>query len=341
MKQRIAVLGAGSWGSALASVLVENGHDVKIWARRDEQAEEINRSHTNEKYLPGVKLPESLFASSSLAECLKERDIVVFVVPSHTMREVAKKVKPYLPPDALVAHATKGFELDTWKRMSEVLLEELGGSYQNRLVVLSGPSHAEEVIRKCPTAVVVASSGLPAAEKVQTLFMNHYFRVYTNPDVVGVEVGGALKNVIALASGLADGLQFGDNAKAALMTRGLAEIARLGSAMGAEPITFAGLAGVGDLFVTCTSKHSRNFRAGNMLSQGKKLDEVLKEMGMVVEGVKTTRAAHALKKRYNVEMPINEQLYLVLFENKEPRQAVKELMERGRTKELEEIVQGW
>ncbi|MEK4798984.1 NAD(P)H-dependent glycerol-3-phosphate dehydrogenase [Thermoactinomyces sp. FSL K6-2592] len=341
MKQRIAVLGAGSWGSALASVLVENGHDVKIWARRDEQANEINQSHTNEKYLPGVKLPESLFASPSLAECLKGRDIVVFVVPSHTMREVAGKVKPYLPPDALVVHATKGFELDSWKRMSEVLLEELGESFRDRLVVLSGPSHAEEVIRKCPTTVVVASSGLPAAEKVQTLFMNHYFRVYTNPDVVGVEVGGALKNVIALASGLAEGLQFGDNAKAALMTRGLAEIARLGSAMGAEPITFAGLAGVGDLFVTCTSKHSRNFRAGNMLSQGKKLDEVLKEMGMVVEGVKTTRAAHALKKRYNVEMPINEQLYLVLFENKEPRQAVKELMERGRTKELEEIVQGW
>ena len=341
MKQRIAVLGAGSWGSTLASVLVENGHDVNIWARRDEQAGEINQYHTNEKYLPGVKLPESLQAHSSLAQCLKDRDIVVFVVPSHSMREVARQVKPYLSENTLIVHATKGFELESWKRMSEVLLEELGESFHDRLVVLSGPSHAEEVIRKCPTTVVVASTRSSAAEKIQTLFMNNYFRVYTNPDVVGVEVGGALKNVIALASGLADGLQFGDNAKAALMTRGLAEIARLGSAMGAEPITFAGLAGIGDLFVTCTSKHSRNFRAGNMLSQGKKLDEVLKEMGMVVEGVKTTRAAQALKKRYNVEMPINEQLYLVLFEDKEPRQAVKELMERGRTKELEEIVQGW
>lgn len=341
MKQRIAVLGAGSWGTVLATVLVENGHDVRLWARRESQAEEINQRHTNEKYLPGIKLPGTLSATSSLSESLTECDVVVFVVPSHSMRETARKVKPLLSSDTLIVHATKGFELNTWKCMSEVLTEELGTSCQEKIAVLSGPSHAEEVIKKCPTAVVVASPQLAVAEKIQMIFMNQYLRVYTNPDVVGVEVGGALKNIIALASGLVDGLQFGDNARAALITRGLAEIARLGSAMGAEPITFAGLAGVGDLVVTCTSKHSRNWRAGHMLSQGKKLNEVLEEMQMVVEGVKTTKAAHFLKGQYHVEMPIAEQLYLVLFEDKDPEQAVKELMSRGRTKELEEIVQGW
>ncbi|MGA8943022.1 MAG: NAD(P)H-dependent glycerol-3-phosphate dehydrogenase [Thermoactinomyces sp.] len=341
MKQRIAVLGAGSWGTVLATVLTENGHDVRLWARREEQAEEINQSHTNERYLPGIKLPEALSATCSLKEALAGSDVVVFVVPSHSMRETARKVKHLLTPETLIVHATKGFELNTWKRMSEVLTEELGTSFHENITVLSGPSHAEEVIRKCPTAVVVASSRQAVAEKIQMLFMNQYLRVYTNPDVVGVEVGGALKNIIALASGLADGLQFGDNARAALITRGLAEIARLGSAMGAEPITFAGLAGVGDLVVTCTSKHSRNWRAGYMLSQGKKLKEILDEMQMVVEGVKTTKAAHFLKQQYHVEMPIAEQLYLVLFADKDPGLAVKELMSRGRTKELEEIVQGW
>jgi glycerol-3-phosphate dehydrogenase (NAD(P)+) len=225
--------------------------------------------------------------------------------------------------------------------MSEVLCEELGEAFRKRVAVLSGPSHAEEVIQKCPTTVVVASECQETAEQVQMLFMNSYFRVYTNPDVVGVEVGGALKNIIALASGLADGLGFGDNAKAALMTRGLAEIARLGSAMGAQPITFVGLAGMGDLVVTCTSRHSRNWRAGHMISQGKKLGEVLEQMGMVVEGVRTTKVANALAKWYQVEMPITAQLYEVLFNGKEPKQAVKELMGRGRTTEIEEIVQGW
>ncbi len=341
MKQRIAVLGAGSWGTVLATVLVENGHDVRLWARREAQTDEINQHHSNEKYLPGIKLPETLSATSSLTEALEGCDTVVFVVPSHSMRETARKVKPLLSPETLIVHAAKGFELNTWKRMSEVLTEELGTSCREKITVLSGPSHAEEVIKKCPTTVVVASPQLAVAEKIQMIFMNQYLRVYTNPDVIGVEVGGALKNIIALASGLVDGLQFGDNARAALITRGLAEIARLGSAMGAEPITFAGLAGVGDLVVTCTSKHSRNWRAGHMLSQGKKLNEILEEMQMVVEGIKTTKAAHFLKEQFHVEMPIAEQLYLVLFEDKDPEQAVKELMSRGRTKELEEIVQGW
>jgi glycerol-3-phosphate dehydrogenase (NAD(P)+) len=257
------------------------------------------------------------------------------------MREMAGEARKWIAPDALIVHASKGFEQETWKRMSVVLEEELSPEHHKRIAVLSGPSHAEEVIQKCPTTVVIAAASQETAEQVQAVFMNQYFRVYTNPDLVGVEVGGALKNIIALAAGLVDGLGFGDNAKAALITRGLAEIARLGSAMGAKPITFVGLAGVGDLVVTCTSKHSRNWRAGHMISQGKKLDEVLDEMGMVVEGVKTTRAAHALSERYGVEMPLTDQLYAVLFQGKDPAQAVSDLMKRGRTKELEELLQGW
>ncbi|MFC7442142.1 NAD(P)H-dependent glycerol-3-phosphate dehydrogenase [Laceyella putida] len=341
MKGRVAVLGAGSWGTVLAAVLADNGHEVTLWARRDEQAKEIDQAHTNRKYLPDVTLPVTMRATSSLAEALVDKEAVLFAVPSHSMREIAREARQWMTKDMLVIHAAKGFEIDTWKRMSEVLAEELGTEHKEGITVLSGPSHAEEVIRRCPTTVVVASQAEQAAERAQMLFMNSYFRVYTNPDVIGVEVGGALKNIIALAAGLVDGLEFGDNARAALITRGLAEIARLGKAMGAEPITFVGLAGVGDLVVTCTSRHSRNWRAGHMISQGKKLDEVLRSMGMVVEGVRTTKAAYMLKDRYRVEMPIAEQLYAVLFAEKEPAQAVKELMGRGRTQELEEIVGGW
>jgi len=341
MKRKIAVLGAGSWGTALAKVLAENGHDVALWARRAELASEINEHHTNRKYLPEVSLPPSLRASDSIREVVEGKEVVVFVVPSHTMREIARQVQPWLAPNALVVHASKGFEVESLKRMSEVLEEELVEKHHPPIAVLSGPSHAEEVVKKCPTTVVVASQSQEVAEQIQMIFMNTYFRVYTNPDLIGVEVGGALKNIIALSSGLVDGLGIGDNAKAALITRGLAEIARLGMAMGATPITFVGLAGVGDLVVTCTSRHSRNYRAGHMLSQGKSLDQVLSEMGMVVEGVKTTQTAYRLAHQFEVEMPITEQLYLVLFEGKEPEQAVKDLMSRGRTKELEEIVQGW
>jgi glycerol-3-phosphate dehydrogenase (NAD(P)+) len=341
MKQRIAVLGAGSWGTALSAVLAENGHEVSLWARRSEAAEEINRLRTNRRYLPGATLPEEIRATTSIREAVEGKEAVLFVVPTHSMREIAREAAVWISPDARVIHASKGFEVETWKRMSEVLAEELPGEMARFITVLSGPSHAEEVIKKCPTTVVVASRYQEAAEEAQALFMNGYFRVYTNPDLVGVEVGGALKNIIALAAGLADGLGYGDNAKAALMTRGLAEIARLGLAMGARPITLLGLAGVGDLVVTCTSRHSRNWRAGHMISQGKSLGQVLEEMGMVVEGVKTTRAAYALARRYEVEMPLTEQLYAVLFEGKEPGMAVKELMNRGRTTELEEITRGW
>jgi glycerol-3-phosphate dehydrogenase (NAD(P)+) len=338
--KRIAVVGAGSWGTVLASVLADNGHEVNIWARNAKIVEEINNFHCNEKYLGKAKLSSDLVATNSLEMAVVNKEVVLFAVPSHSMREMVKQVKPYLQAESLLIHAAKGFEQETWKRMSEVMLEELP-DWRDRIVVLSGPSHAEEVIHRSPTTVVVASSCQHSAELTQTLFINPYFRVYTNPDVIGVEVGGALKNIVALATGLSDGLGYGDNARAALMTRGLAEIARLGLAMGADPITFVGLSGVGDLIVTCTSNYSRNWRAGYQIGQGKSLDDVLSNMHMVVEGVKTTRAGHALKQKHQIEMPITEQLYEVLFGGKDSKIAVDDLMRRGKTQELQEIAQGW
>ncbi|SFF04535.1 glycerol-3-phosphate dehydrogenase (NAD(P)+) [Paenibacillus catalpae] len=335
-KGRAAVLVAGSWGTALAAVLAGNGYDVKLWTRSAEHAEQMNASRTNEKYLPGAALPSSLHATTDMREALESAELALFVAPSSAMRAVAKQAAPYLAEETLVVHATKGFEADTLKRMTTVLSEELERPAEE-IVVLSGPSHAEEVIRRQPTTVVVASADLKAAEKAQDAFMSTYFRVYTNPDVVGVEVAGAIKNIIALGAGLSDGLGFGDNAKAALITRGLAEISRLGTAMGANPLTFAGLAGVGDLVVTCTSQHSRNWRAGSMLADGTPLEEVLERMGMVVEGVRTTRAANELAKQYDVRMPITAELYSVLFANNSPKSAVENLMGRLKTHEIEQL----
>jgi glycerol-3-phosphate dehydrogenase (NAD(P)+) len=340
-KKTAAVLGAGSWGTVLATVLADNGFEVIMWARRESTVREINEHHRNSRYIPDVHLPRSIRATTSIEEAIRDREMVLFVVPSQSMREVARAAAPHLRKDALIIHASKGFELDSLKRMSEVLKEELPTGLREKIAVLSGPSHAEEVAKKSPTTVVVSSERQQTAELAQSYLINPYFRVYTNPDMVGVEIGGSLKNIIALGAGLSDGLGFGDNAKAALVTRGLAEITRLGMAMGARPITFAGLAGVGDLVVTCTSRHSRNWRAGHMLSQGMSLDEVLERMGMVVEGVKTTRAAYRLAQQYQVEMPITNELHAVLFDRKDPRQAVEDLMCRGKTNEMEEIVQGW
>ncbi|WP_219836519.1 NAD(P)H-dependent glycerol-3-phosphate dehydrogenase [Paenibacillus sp. R14(2021)] len=335
-KRKAAVLVAGSWGTALAAVLADNNYEVALWSRNGSQVDEINTHHTNSRFLNEAVLPDAIKAVTDMKQALSGAELVLFAAPSAAMREVAKQAAPYIEPNTWVVHATKGFESVTFKRMTTVLAEELGISI-NRLVVLSGPSHAEEVVRKLPTTVVVASSSIEAAEQVQDAFITNYFRVYTNKDVVGVEVAGAIKNIIALGAGLTDGLGFGDNAKAALLTRGLAEISRLGAAMGANPLTFAGLAGVGDLVVTCTSKHSRNWRAGAMLAEGLSLDEVLARMGMVVEGVRTTSAARELSRQFGVEMPITEQLFEVLFQNKQPRSAVESLMGRGRTHETEEI----
>ncbi|WP_248925410.1 NAD(P)H-dependent glycerol-3-phosphate dehydrogenase [Paenibacillus hamazuiensis] len=333
--RKVSVLVAGSWGTALASVLADNERDVTLWSRNGQQVDEINTSHTNIRFLPDVSLSPRIRATRSMEEAVSGAEAVIVVAPSAAMKDVASAMRPFLQPETLLIHATKGFEAESLDRMSTVIAKALPEYDSRRIVVLSGPSHAEEVIRRSPTTVVVASELPDAAEHAQDLLINSYFRVYTNSDVVGVEVGGALKNIIALGAGLSDGLGFGDNAKAALVTRGLAEISRLGSAMGGNPLTFSGLAGVGDLIVTCTSKHSRNWRAGSMLAQGLSLDEVLARMGMVVEGVKTTQAAYRLARRYDVEMPIAAELHRVLFEGKPPRLAVEDLMGRDRTRELE------
>lgn len=336
-REKITVIGAGSWGTALAMVLCDNDHEVRLWGHNPEQIEEINQHHTNAKYLSDVLLPEGLVGYSSLKDALDGIETIVLAVPTKAIREVLGQIKSIRHEPLTIVHVSKGIEPDTLLRITEIIEEEMPNGALKDVVVLSGPSHAEEVSRKNITTVTVASKDIQAAEKVQDLFINSYFRVYTNPDVIGVEIGGALKNIIALAAGITDGLGYGDNSKAALMTRGLAEIARLGTKMGASPLTFSGLAGIGDLIVTCTSVHSRNWRAGNLLGQGQSLQAVLDNMGMVVEGVRTTKAAYQLAERYGVKMPITTALYNVLFNNANPKDEVDNLMSRGKTHEMEDL----
>ncbi|EIJ78692.1 NAD(P)H-dependent glycerol-3-phosphate dehydrogenase [Bacillus methanolicus PB1] len=337
-REKVAVIGAGSWGTALAMVLADNGHEVRIWGHKHSQIEEINREHTNQKYLPGIYLPESIIGFSSLKEVLKDIEVMILAVPTKAIREVLGKLRDIQETPLTIVHVSKGIEPDTLLRISEMIEEEMPDTHLKDVVVLSGPSHAEEVSLRHPTTVTVSSKNMNAAEKIQDLFMNQNFRVYTNPDMIGVEIGGALKNIIALAAGISDGIGYGDNAKAALITRGLAEIARLGTKMGANPLTFSGLAGIGDLIVTCTSVHSRNWRAGNLLGKGKNLEEVLNNMGMVVEGVPTTKAAHQLARKYSVKMPISDALFNVLFNGVNPKDAVDTLMARVKTHEMEDLV---
>lgn len=332
MKQKVAVLGPGSWGTALAQVLAENGHEVRIWGHNNAQIDEINTHHTNHHYLPDLVIPESIQGKSSLEECIQDADAVLFVVPTKAIRTVAQEFTEKCTNQPLIIHASKGLEQGSHKRISEVLMEEIPTDKRRGVVVLSGPSHAEEVAVHDITTITAASENLSDATYVQSLFMNDYFRIYTNDDVIGVETGAALKNIIALGAGAIHGLGFGDDAKAAIMTRGLAEISRLGVAMGANPLTFIGLSGVGDLIVTCTSVHSRNWRAGNLLGKGHSLDEVLENMGMIVEGVSTTKAAYELSQQLNVDMPITEAIYKVLYEGQDVKQAAKEIMLRdGKT----------
>ncbi|WLV23452.1 NAD(P)H-dependent glycerol-3-phosphate dehydrogenase [Aciduricibacillus chroicocephali] len=333
---KVAVLGAGSWGTALSIVLADNGHDVRLWTHRAEQAEEINETHRNNKYLD-ADLPEGIKASSDLEASVKGSEAVVFVVPTKAIREVAKKVDPFLEKEAIVIHATKGIEPKTMKRVSEMLNEELENYEYKEIIVLSGPSHAEEVAQRQPTTVTVSSLQIEHAVRAQNLFFNESFRVYTSNDIVGIELGGALKNIIALGAGVSDGLGYGDNAKAALITRGLAEIARLGTSLGANPLTFLGLPGVGDLIVTCTSVHSRNWRAGNLLGKGDKLEAVLEQMGMVVEGVRTTEAAYELARRQNIEMPIVDAIHQLLFEKRDAAEIVQQLMTRTKREEMDDF----
>jgi glycerol-3-phosphate dehydrogenase (NAD(P)+) len=335
--EKAVVLGAGSWGTALSIVLAENGHNCLLWSHREDQATEINHHHSNEKYLPGTVLPATLTATSSLKTAATHGKIIVMAVPTKGIREVCRDLKEWIQEPIIFIHVSKGIEPDSLKRISEVMREEIPAHLIEEIVVLSGPSHAEEVVLKHPTTVTAACEEIHYAEKVQDLFMNGNFRVYTNSDVIGVEIGGALKNIIALGAGISDGLGYGDNAKAALITRGLAEIARLGTKMGANPLTFSGLTGIGDLIVTCTSVHSRNWRAGNLLGKGMKLDEVLDQMGMVVEGVRTTKAAYQLSKFHDVPMPITSALYAVLFEQVNPKTAVDQLMDRVKKQEMEDL----
>jgi glycerol-3-phosphate dehydrogenase (NAD(P)+) len=337
-KEAISVVGAGSWGTALAMVLADNGHEVRLWSHNESQVNEINQYHMNKKYLPEIQLPELIAAYASLSDALAGIKTVILAVPTKAIREVLGKVRTVQNSPLTIAHVSKGIEPDSLLRISELIKEEMPRELLKAVVVLSGPSHAEEVSRRHPTTVTVSSEDMSAAEEIQDLFINHNFRVYTNPDVIGVEIGGALKNIIALAAGITDGLGYGDNAKAALITRGLAEIARLGTKMGANPLTFSGLAGIGDLIVTCTSVHSRNWRAGNLLGKGNNLEEVLDNMGMVVEGVRTTKAAYQLAQKYNVSMPITYALYDVLFNGKNAKDAVDVLMARGKTHEMEDLV---
>lgn len=336
--KKVAVIGAGSWGTALAMVLADNGHDVRLWGRRKEQIDEINHQKTNSKYLPGIILPSQIKGHYILADAVKDTEIILLVVPTKAMRETVQELKEIISSDVTVIHASKGIEPGTHKRISEIIEEEfIGSNFLKHVVVLSGPSHAEEVSKHQPTTVTVSSKSEQASELAQDLFFNQYFRVYTNPDLIGVEIGGALKNIIALVCGLTEGLGLGDNTKAAIMTRGLTEIARIGMALGANPMTFAGLSGLGDLIVTCTSVHSRNYRAGQLLGQGKTLEEVLDTMGMVVEGIRTTKATYELAREINVEMPITNALYKVLFEQLSPREATGELMGRVKKHEVERL----
>ncbi|SDJ87891.1 NAD(P)H-dependent glycerol-3-phosphate dehydrogenase [Alkalibacterium thalassium] len=328
MNKTIAVLGAGSWGSALATVLFENGHDVRLWTRDSHQAEEITRNHTNKHYLPEFTFPEGVTAGIDLKEVIADADIILFVIPTKGIRQTAQQVNALLDHQVTVVHASKGLEAETHKRISTILEEEIEPDRMTGIVALSGPSHAEEVVAKDLTTITAASENIEAARLTQNIFLNDYFRVYTNEDIIGVEIGAALKNIIALGAGVIAGLGYGDNAKAGLVTRGLAEISRLGLELGADPLTFMGLSGVGDLIVTCTSPHSRNWRAGYQIGKGKKVETILDEMGMVVEGISTTKAAYELAQEFNIEMPITEAIYNVVYNDSDVKYVILNLMQR-------------
>jgi glycerol-3-phosphate dehydrogenase (NAD(P)+) len=323
---RIGILGAGSWGTALAFLLGKKGEDVLIWARRKEIADWINDRKENRFYLPGILLPPNIRATIEIEEAVEGKDVIVLAVPSFAMREVVERLSQCDIGSAIVVSAAKGLEEESGKRMSEVILEIMP-SLKERLLVLSGPNLAGEIVREIPTTSVVAGEE-SLSSLVQELFATHYFRVYRNEDIIGVELGGALKNIIAIGAGINDGLGFGDNTKSALMTRGLAEMIRLGLKLGASLQTFFGLAGLGDLVATCASPLSRNRRLGELIAKGRSLEEAKREIGQVAEGEPTTRAAYNLAMSLGVEMPITCEVYNVLFKGKDPRQAVIDLMTR-------------
>ena len=325
----VGVVGAGSWGTALALVLEKNGHQVTLWSSREAKAEELKELRENTDKLPGVKIPEDIEITADIEKAVKDKELVVLGVPSLYIRSTAAKMAPYVSVGQIVVNVSKGIEESTLFTMTEVIEDELPMA---DVAVLSGPSHAEEVSRHIPTTVVAGAKTRKTAERIQEIFMNNAFRVYTSPDMLGIEVGGALKNVIALAAGVTDGLGFGDNTKAALITRGIAEMSRLGVAMGGYQETFSGLAGMGDLIVTCASVHSRNRKAGYLIGKGYQMQEAMDEVKMVVEGVHSAKAALKLAEKYYVRLPIIEQVNEVLFHGKPAIDAVKDLMVRdGKT----------
>nr|WP_303093722.1 NAD(P)H-dependent glycerol-3-phosphate dehydrogenase [Limosilactobacillus mucosae] len=338
MSNKIAVLGAGSWGSVLANLLVGNNEEVMLWSRDSEQVVTMNRWHINPQYMKDFKYSPDLKATDDMEEAVRDAEYILMVIPTKGLREVAgnlNEILVKLDQKPLLIHATKGLEQETYKRPSQMLAEEIDEDHRQDIVVLSGPSHAEDVAIQDMTAVTAACANLTAAERVQKLFSNNFFRVYTNDDVIGAEFGGALKNIIAIGAGALQGLGYKDNARAALITRGLAEIRRLGVAFGANPFTFIGLSGVGDLVVTATSKNSRNWRAGYQLGQGRPLEDVISNMGMVIEGIYTAKAAYELAQKRNVKMPITEALYRVLYEGEDIETAITNLMSRKATSEME------
>ncbi len=329
----VTVLGSGGFGLALALVSYRDGHDTTVWSYSTEEALEITTFRENRKLLAGVKIPEEIAVSCDIS-CVSNAQLVIIATPSSAVRETLRKAAPFFKKDMIVVCAAKGMEINTLKTMSQIMEEEIGGCAS---AVLSGPSHAEEVAREVPTTVVAASKDIAVAQQVQELLSSSDFRVYVNEDVLGVELGGALKNVIALAAGMLDGMKLGDNSKAALMTRGIREISRLGVAMGAKIDTFTGLSGIGDLIVTCTSLHSRNRRAGLLIGQGIGAKEAVERIGMTVEGYISARCAYELAKQYGIEMPIINQVYKVIYEDMSPKEAVANLMGRPQKREMEAL----
>jgi glycerol-3-phosphate dehydrogenase (NAD(P)+) len=328
MNEKIGVIGAGSWGTTLANLLAKKGEDVTLWAYEPELVLEMAETRVNTPFLPGIELSPRLRFTNSLQEAAADRDMLLFVVPSQSLRGVLRSILPFLPKDAVIVSASKGVELETLMLVSQIYEELLPAELYRNFAALSGPTFAREVAQEMPTAVVAAAQEPDIAKRAQKIFTSGYFRVYTNNDVIGVELGGAIKNVIAIAAGISDGLGFGHNTRAALITRGLAEMTRLGLAMGAQSSTFAGLAGMGDLVLTCTGDLSRNRSVGMKLGRGMKLADILSEMRMVAEGVKTAESARNLARRLGVDMPITETLFQVLYHDKPAREAVIELMTR-------------
>lgn len=333
---KIGVIGAGSWGIALSVLLHSNGHEVCIWSIIEDEIRMLKETHEHKDKLPGVKISEEIEFSTDLKYTISDKDVLILAVPSPYIRNTAKKMNDFVKEGQIIVNVSKGIEESTLSTMSQIIEQEIPKA---KVAVLSGPSHAEEVGREIPTTIVVGAKDKNTALFIQSIFMNERFRVYTSPDVCGIELGAALKNVVALAAGIADGLEYGDNTKAALITRGIAEITRLGIVMGGKQETFSGLSGMGDLIVTCASMHSRNRRAGILIGKGYSMEEAMTEVKMVVEGVHSAKAGRKLAQKYNIDLPIIEQVNLVLFEGKDPADAVKELMVRDKKIENDGI--GW